>query len=158
MFRKMRRSKNEISRKECIEILTNEPRGVLSLFGQEGYPYGIPISYFYDETKNKIYFHGAKTGHKIDAIKDNNKASFCVYDQGFTRKGDWALNIKSVIIFGKIKFISDQRLAEEAVRKLGLKFYPRPEDVEIEIKKAMDQVQVFELSIDHMTGKLVNES
>ena len=68
MFRKMRRFKQQISVAECIEILKNTKRGVLSLIGDDGYPYGIPIDHWYCEDDGKIYFHGAKEGHKIDAI------------------------------------------------------------------------------------------
>jgi uncharacterized protein len=68
MFRKMRRSKQELTKEECIEILKKEPRGVLSVQGEEGYPYGMPMTHWYNEKDGKIYFHGAKSGHKIDAI------------------------------------------------------------------------------------------
>ena len=97
MFRKMRRFKQQLEQKECIEVLKSQPRGVLSILGEDGYPYGIPIDYWYCEEENRIYFHGAKEGHKIDAIKECDKASFCVYDEGYREEGEWALNIKSVI-------------------------------------------------------------
>ena len=98
MFRKMRIFKQQLEQKECIEVLKSQPRGVLSILGEDGYPYGIPIDYWYCEEENRIYFHGAKEGHKIDAIKECDKASFCVYDEGYREEGEWALNIKSVII------------------------------------------------------------
>lgn len=60
MFRTMRRFKQQISDAECIEILKNTKRGVLSLIGDDGYPYGIPIDHWYCEDDGKIYFHGAK--------------------------------------------------------------------------------------------------
>ena len=122
MFRQMRRFKQQISNEECIEILKNEKRGVLSLIGDDGYPYGIPLSHFYDERGGKLYFHCAKEGHKIDAIKKCSKASFCVMDQGFKREGEWALNIKSVIAFGKIELVTDIKKAEEICTKLVQKF------------------------------------
>ena len=96
MFRKMRRFKQQITDAECIEILKNTKRGVLSLLGEDGYPYGIPIDHWYCEEDGRIYFHGAKEGHKIDAIKACDKASYCVYDEGYRKEGEWALNIKSV--------------------------------------------------------------
>lgn len=76
MFRPMRRFKQQITDAECKEILKNEKRGVLSLLGDGGYPYGLPMSHLYSEEDNKIYFHGAKEGHKIDAIKNCDKASW----------------------------------------------------------------------------------
>ena len=69
MFPEMRRWKQQLTQQECVEVLKQEPRGVLSLMGEDGYPYGLPISYWYCEADGKIYFHGAKSGHKIDAIQ-----------------------------------------------------------------------------------------
>ena len=122
MFRPMRRFKQQISDAQCIEILKNEKRGVLSLLGDDGYPYGLPISHLYSEEDNKIYFHGAKEGHKIDAIKNYDKASFCVYDSGYRKDGEWALNINSVIVFGKIRLITDPDLTRKICTKLVQKF------------------------------------
>ena len=75
--------KQQISEEECIRILSSEKRGVLSMMGEDGYPYGIPLNHWYNPEDGKLYFHGAKTGHKIDAIKANDKVSYCVYDAGY---------------------------------------------------------------------------
>ena len=87
MFRPMRRFKQQLTQEECIDILKTEVRGVLSILGDEDYPYGIPIDFYYSRKDNKIYFHGAKEGHKIDSIKKHNKVSFCVYDKGYKKEG-----------------------------------------------------------------------
>ncbi|MDD3394494.1 MAG: pyridoxamine 5'-phosphate oxidase family protein [Anaerotignum sp.] len=105
-----------------------------------------------------MYFHCAKAGHKLDALASDDKVSFCVMDEGFRKSGDWALNIKSIVIFGCVKKIDAAQETVEIVRQIGLKYYPTAEGVEEEIRKAVAQVQILELSIDHMTGKLVNES
>ena len=97
MFREVARVKQKLSDEECMEILKSEPRGVLSLIGDDDYPYGMPMNFLYIPEDNAIYFHGGRKGHKIDAIMKNNKASFCTYDSGFKRPGEWSLNIKSVI-------------------------------------------------------------
>lgn len=156
MFRKMRRFKQEIPRQECIDILKEQPRGVLAVYGEDGYPYAFPMDYLYMD--EKIYFHCAKEGHKLDAIAADNRVSFCVMDEGFRRDGEWALNIKSIVIFGRVKRIDDVNETLKIARQLGLKYYPTAESVEEEINKAIARVQILELSIDHMTGKLVNES
>ena len=105
MFREMRRKKQQLSFEECQEILNNEVRGVLSVIGDNGYPYGIPINYKYSTTENKIYFHGAKKGHKIDAIKMNDKVSFTVFEKGIPVESKRGLDVRSVIIFGRITFV-----------------------------------------------------
>jgi len=152
----MRRFKQEISEQECIDTLKEQPRGVLAVHGEDGYPYAFPMDYIY--MNEKLYFHCAKEGHKLDAIAADNRVSFCVMDEGFRKDGDWALNIRSIVIFGRVKRIDDADETLKVVRQLGLKYYPTAESVEEEIRKAIARVQILELSIDHMTGKLVNES
>lgn len=153
----MRRFRQQITEEECETILREEPRGVLSMYGEDGYPYAIPINFIYDG--RKIYFHCAKEGHKIDALKKDNRVSFCVYDKGYLKEGKVGLNINSVVIFGKIRFIDDRETVIRETRALGMKYLP--EDlVEKDVKKYAEtgKLQILELTIDHMTGKLVNES
>ena len=156
MFRKMRRFAQQVSEDECLKILKEEPRGVLAVLGDEGYPYTVPMDFVYDN--GKIYFHCAKEGHKIDAINSYDKVSFCVMNKGFKKSGEWALNITSVVVFGRISIVQNNDFAEEKLRFLGLKYYPNKEDVEEEMRKAAKRACVLELNIEHMTGKLVNES
>ena len=158
MFRKMRRFKQQISEEECIRILKEEPRGVLSMIGDDGYPYGIPLDHWYEETDGKIYFHGAKEGHKIDAITKCDKVSYCVYDKGYRKEGEWALNINSVVIFGRIKKVEDIDRAIDISTKLCRKFTDDEEYLQKELKNSLTRVQLLELTIEHMTGKLVNEA
>lgn len=157
-FRNMRRFKQQVPDEECIAILKEQWRGVLSLLGDNGYPYGVPIDYFYDEETGKIYFHGAREGHKIDAVKACEKASFCVWNEGFRKEGDWALNITSVIVFGRIHIVEDRDRNIEIARKIALKYYPDAEGAEEEVRKAGNRVTCLEMQVEHMTGKLVNES
>ncbi len=157
MFRKMRRFKQEISRDECIELLINEKRGVLSLLGDDGYPYGLPINHYYDEKDNLIYFHGAKEGHKIDSLKNCNKVSYCVFEKGTKRIDHWSYDVRSVIIFGTIEFVSDIEKVKDICRKLSYKFTNDTEAIEKEINSAINRTQLLCLKIEHMSGKLVNE-
>lgn len=158
MFRKMRRVGQQISDDECREILRTEKRGVLSLIGDEGYPYGIPLDHWYCEENGRIYFHGAKEGHKIDSIKKCDKASYCVYDEGYTKPGEWALNIKSVIVFGRIRLVTDKDKEREICTRLVQKFTDDEDFLEKELRNSLARVQCLELIPEHMTGKLVNES
>ena len=106
MFREMRRFKQALSKDECIDMLVNEPRGVLALLGDKDYPYAIPMSHVYVD--GKIYFHGSKEGHKRDAIKKHSKVSYCVMDEGVKKEGSWWYTFKSVIVFGKIRIVEDE--------------------------------------------------
>lgn len=151
MFRKMRRYKQELSSKESIDMLINEPRGVLALLGDDGYPYALPMSHAYSD--GKIYFHGAKEGHKNDAVKRYSKASYCVVDKGIKNEGEWWYTFKSVIVFGKLRLLEDRNEKIEKLRYLGNKFFPTPEDTENEIKRLLDRTEVYELTIEHISGK-----
>lgn len=155
MFREMRRKNQELSKEECIEILTNEPRGVLALLGDNDYPYAIPMSHVY--VNGKIYFHGAMEGHKHDAMKKHSKVSFCVIDKGVKKENNWWYTFKSVIVFGKIKIITDVAEKIDKLTYLGNKFFPTPQDTEDEINRLLERTEVFEITIDHMTGKIVKE-
>lgn len=159
MFRKMRRIKQSLSVETCQELLNNRKRGVLSLLGDDDYPYGIPIDYYYDEETNGIYFHTARTGHKIDAIAKHPKASFNIIDDGTPVKDSWVLDFKSVIVFGKMEKVTDETLRQKALLGICKKFAPDAKQYfEDEMKKVGRVVQVYVLKIEHMTGKTVNES
>lgn len=156
MFRKIRRTKQTLPTVECYEILKTEPRGVMAVYGIEGYPYAFPLNYVLLD--NKMYFHCATEGHKLEAIAKNNKVSFCVMDKGYQKDNHWSLNIRSVIVFGTVEIVKDDKLARIILQELGNKYYPKAESVEEEIQKHFSHVKVLELSIHHISGKIVNES
>ena len=158
MFRPLRRINQQLSNEECISVLANEVRGVLSVLGDNDYPYGLPINYWYSQDENKIYFHGAKEGHKIDSILKHDKVSFCVYDKGVQTEGKLGLDYKSVIVFGRIKIVEDKEKTLEICRKLSAQFDFGQEYIEDEIKKFAKFVMCLELTPEHISGKKVNES
>ena len=158
MFRDVARVKQKLSQAECVEILKEQPRGVLSVLGDDGYPYGMPMNHWYCETDGKLYFHSGMKGHRSDAMKTCDKASFCVYDEGYRREGEWALNIRSVIVFGRLRVVEDEAVAREFICRLSAKFTDDADYVQREIAQAMDHTLVFSLTVEHMAGKLVNEA
>ncbi|MBQ4369726.1 MAG: pyridoxamine 5'-phosphate oxidase family protein [Oscillospiraceae bacterium] len=157
-FREVTRAKQRLEREECIRILETELRGVLSVIGDGGYPYGLPINHYYCPEDGKLYFHSNRKGHKIDAIKACDKASFCVYDGGFRREGEWALNIKSVIVFGKIEIVEEREKIYDISRRLSHKFTQDEEYIENEIARSGPATFMFALVPEHITGKIVNEA
>jgi len=158
MFREMVRKHLQLPERECLDVLRQEPRGVLSVLGDDGYPYGMPMDHWYNEEDGHLYFHSGPMGHKVDALKNCDKVSYCVFDKGFVREGEWALNIRSVIVFGRMRVVEDRERAIELVRKLSYKYTDDETYIEGEIKKTGKIVLVYELIPEHMTGKLVNES
>ncbi len=158
MFRELNRKNKQISAEECIRILKEERRGVLSVLGDNDYPYGSPMNHFYNEDDGMIYFHCGKKGHRLDAIGKHDKASFCVYDSGFCRDGEWALNVKSVIVFGRIAVIDDMDEIADITSRLSRKFTQDEEYIRREIETYGSGTLLLRLSPEHICGKLVQES
>lgn len=153
MFRGLRRKKQELSLEKSIDILTRGTSGVLALLGDDDYPYAVPISYVYEDSK--LYFHGAKSGHKADAVRKHNKASFCVIDQDRVMPEKYTTYFRSVIAFGKIRIVEDEAEMKKAIQALAVKYYP--EDSEAGRQKAINSewvpLCIMELSIEHISGK-----
>ena len=158
MFRNVARKKQALSSEQNKKILKTQKRGVLSVCGENGYPYGLPINFWYNEENGYIYFHSGKKGHKNDAISSDNKVSFCVYDEGYIKDGDWSLNISSVIVFGRMHIVEDSEKAVDIIRHLSLKFTSDIDYINSEIEKFAKDTVCYELQPEHITGKIVNES
>ena len=157
MFREIVRKKQILSEEECISILKETKRGVLSVNGDNGYPYGMPINHYYDEETGKLYFHGGMFGHKIDAMRNDPKVSFCVYDDGTQYEGDWFLTLRSVIVFGTVEFIEDRETVYEISRRLSYKFTDDREYIEKEVSQSGPRTLMFAVTIENMQGKRVTE-
>lgn len=158
MFRELLRKKQQLTEAECVEILKTETRGVLSVNGDDGYPYGMPMNHFYDEADGCIYFHCGKMGHRVDALKKNDRVSFCVYDHGYRNEGEWAFKVKSVIVFGKIEMIDNPATVADITAKLSRKFTNDEEYIQKEILSALSRTLLLRLTPIHTCGKKVTEA
>ena len=161
IFRPMRRFKQQLPDEEALAVLRAAKRGVLSVAGDGGRPYGIPLNPFWDDETGRLYFHGAREGHKIDALRRDPRACFTVLDEGVhdaSRPPDWALTFRSVTVFGRVEFVENQAEAIEICRRLARRFYPDEAAIEEEIRLAGSRVLVFALVPEHITGKRVHEA
>lgn len=158
MFRELTRSKQQLSREECIRLLVTLKRGVLSVLGDDGYPYGMPLNHFYCEEDGKIYFHSGRRGHKIDALRRCGKVSYCVYDEGYRDEGDWALHINSVIVFGSVEFIEDREKIYDISARLSRKFTDDENYIRHELEHSGPATLMFAITPEHICGKRVTES
>ena len=157
MFRPLRRANRAISEEDAKQLLSAEKRGVLAVNGDDGYPFAIPLNYFYDEENGKIYFHGARSGHKIDSLKKSDKVCFTVYGNSRYKEGEWAPYTQSTIVFGRCHLIQDAAMTEEKVRTLAEKYYPDKSEIDAEIAQSIRAVQLYEITIEHLSGKQVQE-
>lgn len=153
MFREMRRKRQMLSREESDAILREGTSGVLALSGDGGYPYAVPLSYLYDG--ERIFFHCAKSGHKLDAIRRDPKASFCVIGQDDVVPSKYTTYFQSVIVFGTLRILEDDDEKRRAVELLAVKY--APEDSEERRSQTISQewkpLCMLEMKIDHLTGK-----
>ena len=153
MFREMRRKKQALPKEDCAAILNRGTSGVLGLAGDNDYPYAVPISYVYDG--EKLYFHCAKSGHKLDAICRNPKASFCVIDQDQIVSEEYTTYFRSVIVFGKIRILEEDGEKRAAIEKLALKYAPDDtmENRQEAIEKEWKPLCTLEMIPEHISGK-----
>ena len=160
-FRPMRREKQALSTQEIREVLRTAKRGVLAMTGDGGRPYCVYVNPFYDEDTGRLYFHGGKAGHKVDALRRDPRACFTAIDEGThdaSRTPAWALTFRSVVVFGRIEFVDDHEEALEICRKLCRRFPMDEAAIEEEIRRAGAAVLVFALVPEHITGKRVHEA
>ncbi len=153
MFRELRRKRQLLNKIECEDILQKRTSGVLAVSGDNDYPYAVPLNYVYCD--GKIYFHSAKTGHKLDAMIRNAKVSFCVIDQDNIIPEEYTSYFRSVIVFGKMHIIEDEEEKRKAIEKLVIKYAPKDSDANRKrvIEKEEKALCMLELCIEHISGK-----
>jgi hypothetical protein len=151
MFREMRRKNQLLSNEDIRAVMDRCTNGVLACFGDEDYPYAVPVNYVY--YNDKIYFHSAKEGHKIDSINKNSKVSFAVVDEDTIVSKEYTSYFRSAIAFGKARIVEgDERY--EAFRALVEKYSGElpDEDKQKEIN-GCSRALIVAVDIDHITGK-----
>lgn len=157
MFREMRRKSQMLSDETCLMILKESTSGVLAVSGDDGYPYAVPLSYVYEN--GSIYFHCALCGHKLDAVRQNEKASFCIIAKDQVVPEKYTTYYQSIIAFGQIRIVESEAKKREALVKLARKYAP---DLSLkqhnaEIDRFFSSCQILELKIRHLTGKQTKE-
>lgn len=150
-FREMRRKRQILSEEECRTILAEMTNGTLAVSGDDGYPYAVPVSYVYSD--GKIFFHSALKGHKIDAIMNNDRVSFCVVEQDDVKPEEFTTYFRSVIVFGKARILADEHEKRSALRLLAAKYSPDEPHTENEISRGFNHLLMIEIDIEQMTGK-----
>lgn len=158
MFRELIRKNKQLSTEDCIHVLKTETRGVLSVTGDGGYPYGTPMNHWYNEEDGRIYFHCGNAGHRLDALRRDGRVSFCVYDKGVRKENDWALVVKSVIVFGTVEILDDHDTIVDITTKLSHKFTQDDTYIRKEIEQHAHRTLLLRLMPEHICGKLVTES
>ena len=154
-FRPLRRFKQALPEEECRRILESAYRGFLSVNGDGGYPYTVPVNFVFEA--GKLYFHSAREGHKLDALRACDKACFTVLDEPQKEPGDWWYHVKSVICFGRVGILADEAERLERFRSLARKYFPDAYDTEADILRNGPRAEILEFTVEHISGKAVRE-
>lgn len=156
MFREMRRKNQQLSVAESEAILNSCTSGVLAVSGDEGYPYAVPLSYVYSD--NKLYFHCARSGHKLDAVQNCSKASFCVIAKDDILPEKYTTLFKSVIVFGKIRILKTAEEMEAPIKILTRKYVENDENgIQKEFDQFKNNMYMLCFEIEHISGKQCRE-
>ena len=152
MFREIRRKKQLLPEETAVEMLQRNTSGTLALLGDDDYPYAVPLSFIY--LNGKLYFHSAKNGHKIDAVRNYEKASFCVIDRDQIVPEKFTTHYRSVIAFGKVRLIEDVEEMRSIATALAMKYSGDfAEQIPNKFKAYVNNLVIIEMTIEHMTAK-----
>lgn len=157
-FRRIRKRNNAISDEAARALLHSCRRGVLAVNGLEGYPYAVPVNYYYDEPAGKIYFHGARVGHKAEAMQACDKVCFTVYGNETVQEEEaWAPYMQSTVVYGRCHRIEDREETLKLVKTFAMKYYPDEKTADDEIAVSGRAVTMYEITIEHLSGKQIQE-
>lgn len=152
----MRRKRQQLSNEESIGLLQEATAGTLALLGDGGYPYAVPLSYVYAD--GHLYFHSALSGHKVDAIRNCAKASFCVIAQDQVKPQEYTTYFRSVIAFGNIHIVEDPEEKLSIARLLGNRYNPHQDEaLQRELEHGLSRMLALRFDIEHLTGKAAIE-
>ena len=157
MFRPMRRSAQALGVDACREVLSRGTSGVLAVLGDGGWPYAVPLSYAFDG--EKLYFHCAREGHKLDAIRREARASFCVVDRDEVVPEEYTTYFRSVIVFGRVRVLENEAQMRAAIELLARRYFPQDsaENRRRAIEREWAGLCMLEMDIEHMSGKEAKE-
>ena len=151
MKHEMRRAKQRLSPEESLDILNKGSSGVLALWDGEE-PYAVPLSYVYHG--GKLYFHCARAGRKLEAIKVCPRASFCVVAADDVIPEKYTTAYRSVIVSGPLRILTDEAEMVPALHLLAEKYNPgHAGDAEKEISAGLSHMLMLELRADEISGK-----
>ena len=152
MFRELRRKRQQLPNELTEEILLKGTTGILGVSGDDEYPYTVPVNYVYED--GKIYFHCAKSGHKLDSIRKNDKVSFCVINKEQIVPEEFTSYFRSAIAFGRASEVEDDQEKLRIMRLLNAKYSPGLDEAgEKEIQRDWKILCVIQIEVEHLTGK-----
>ena len=150
-MKSMRRIDRQMTDEEALGVLTKCEYGILSTVGENGQPFGTPLSYVLMD--HNIYFHCALTGTKLDNIYLNAKVCFTVVGSTKVLQDKFSTEFESVMAFGDACIIEGEeksQVLKEVIKKYSPSFI---EEGDKYINNAIEKTCVVKIGIKHLTGK-----
>ena len=159
MFREMVRQRKRICAEECHAVLREQKRGILSVNGDDGYPYAAPMNHYFDPEDGCLYFHCGKrkNSHRLDALAASDKVCYCVCEEGTPMPDDWALCVRSVVVFGRMEIVDDYARVVHICTALSRQFTKDESYIQEEIDRFAKGTLLLKLTPEHICGKRVVE-
>lgn len=148
----MRRNRQQMTQEACENVLQHATSGVLSLVDVDGCPYGVPLSCAW--VNGMLVFHGALEGKKLDCIRHDERASFCVIDCDEVFPEKYTTAYRSVIVRGRMKLVEDEAQRHALCLALAMRFHPDAVAAEAEYRRFAQQLCVMTLLPEEITGKM----
>ncbi len=155
MFREMRRKKQLLSKEDTVKVLERCTNGIMACLGDDDYPYAVPFNYVY--YNDKIYFHSAKSGHKVDAIIKNPKVSFAVVDKDKIVSEEYTSYFSSVIAFGKARIVEGDEWNDSFMALVEKYSGDMPHGAKHSKVEGCTESLIVAIDVEYITGKVASE-
>ena len=155
MFREMRRKKQLLSKEDTVKVLERCTNGIMACLGDDDYPYAVPFNYVY--YNDKIYFHSAKSGHKVDAIIKNPKVSFAVVDKDRIVSEEYTSYFRSVIAFGKARIVEGDEWNDSFMALVEKYSGDMPHGAKHSKVEGCTESLIVAIDVEYITGKVASE-
>lgn len=170
----MRRKDREMSREFAYEVIDKSRFGTLATIGEDESPYCVPISTAREG--EKLYFHSAKQGTKIDNIKrspnvcmsfvgdlrvpspmtreDCEKAIREAGSIGSIASKKFTTEFESAVVKGRVTIVEDYEEKKKALRLISEKYTPENMPYfDKAIEASLDITCVLRLDFTSVKGK-----
>ncbi len=150
-MRNMRKIERKMDNNKALKLLKAGEYGILSTCGEDNQPYGIPLNYVVFD--NKIYFHCANVGSKLDNIHYNNKVCFTVIPHTELMPEKFSTKYESVVVMGEASLVREEEKLKplmEFIKKYSPKFLKEGQEY---IDRAKSKVTLIEMNVENISGK-----
>ncbi len=151
----MRRSDKEVTDHAELVKPLREAASVTLALCRDNEPYIATLSHGYDEANNRVYFHCAREGKKVDILRANPVVwGQALLDGGYP-PGSCAPLYHTPQFRGVVSFVEDPEEKRRALETMVRRLDDTPEDIiERQLKpSSVAKVLVGRIDIVEMTGK-----